>query len=134
MQAGFHHLAIKTHRVEELSAFYRAALRRKEQKRWFEESGELRSAWLKLSPGILMIEKSSSQEAQLSPEADPPGFFLLALNISPQEKPSWRKHLKSLSITIESETAYTLYFRDPEGNRLALSHYPELNQDEAANV
>ncbi len=134
MQAGFHHLAIKTHRVEELSAFYRAALKLEEQKRWFEENGELRSVWLELSPCILMIEKSSSQGAQLSSEADPPGLFLLALNISAQEKQSWRKHLESLSITIESETAYTLYFRDPEGNRLALSHYPQLNQDEAANV
>ena len=52
-----------------------------------------------------------------------PGHF--ALGIQPDELDGWRKHLQSLSVTIEQEVEWpkggkSLYFRDPAGNSVEL--------------
>lgn len=53
-----------------------------------------------------------------------PGWHLLALTISAADRNDWRTRLAAAGIPITGESAYSLYFSDPEGNRLALSHYP----------
>ena len=35
--------------------------------------------------------------------------------------------LASSGIAIEARTEFTLYFRDPDGRRIGLSHYPETS-------
>jgi catechol 2,3-dioxygenase-like lactoylglutathione lyase family enzyme len=36
---------------------------------------------------------------------------------------TWRKRLTALGIVVEAETQHTLYFRDPDGRRIAVSTY-----------
>ena len=37
----------------------------------------------------------------------------------------WEGHLAERGIEIVNRTRWTLYLRDPEGNRIGLSHYPD---------
>ena len=37
----------------------------------------------------------------------------------------WIRHLERLGVPVVHQTRWTLYFRDPEGNRVALSHHPD---------
>jgi len=70
-----------------------------------------RSIWMDLDGAILMLER----------EGTPGGPHCLALSIAPGERAAWRARLGA---AIENETAYTLYLRDPDGNRIGLSCYP----------
>ncbi len=113
---AIHHLALTTPDVEALAGFYREVLGLPELTRHLDEGG-LRSVWLDLSPGILMVERAS-------PPASPSetGWFLLALTIEPGERAAWKARLGS---ACTHESGFTLYGVDPEGNRFGLSHYPE---------
>lgn len=53
------------------------------------------------------------------------GIHLLALRIAPAERERWLRKLRAAGVRIENESPYTIYLRDPEGNRIGLSHYPE---------
>ena len=53
------------------------------------------------------------------------GLFLLALRATPSERRALEARLSAAGIAVESRTDFTSYFRDPEGNRFAISHYPE---------
>lgn len=57
--------------------------------------------------------------------ADHPGHHLLALRIHRDQRATWEAKLAAARVTVFHRTAYTIYFVDPEGNRLGLSHYPE---------
>ncbi len=52
------------------------------------------------------------------------GLHLLALRIQPGERHAWERRLEELGVEIVHRTRWTLYLRDPEGNRIGLSHYP----------
>ena len=54
-----------------------------------------------------------------------PGYFLLALRIGAGERESWETRLREHGIAVHHRTEWTLYFRDPEGNRVGLSHHPD---------
>src|SRR5688572_20608112 len=114
-----HHLALKAKDPERVARFYSSVIGLAEQRRHQDEHG-LRSIWLELGDGILMIERSNSGGDSAPFDSDPPGLHLLALAIDPNEAPSWRARVGVLA-----ETAYTLYLADPEGTRIALSSYPE---------
>src|SRR5690606_17668229 len=83
--------------------------------------GKERSAWFDLGQGtILMLEDSGATTT-------PPqigGWHLVALGIAPTTRSAWLTYLQAKGIAITAESAYSIYFNDPEGNRLALSHYP----------
>jgi len=49
---------------------------------------------------------------------------LVAFAMGAQTKEAWRQRLARGGIRVEAETAYTLYFRDPDGRRVAVSDYP----------
>lgn len=115
-----HHMALKCHHLTAMGEFYGEVLRLDlvDQKKNGEE---LRSLWFKVGDIILMIEK----EAQLKEESkvNRPGWDILVFQIEKKQQDQWRRHLLENHIQIEDETDYTLYFRDPEGNRLGLSWY-----------
>jgi len=128
MAMTLNHLAVKTHNVEGLAKFYTDILDLKETRRHNDEHG-LRSIWLKIGTSILMVERSRSTITQdgkkLTPFSDdPPGYHLIAFTIDEDEKNLWRQRLSSEKIRIENESEYTIYFRDPEGNRIGLSSFP----------
>lgn len=114
-----HHVALKAKDPEALARFYREVVGLSEQTRHHDDRG-LRSVWLRLEPGILMIERAGAAGIDTPYDSDPPGFHLLALHIPSDEANAWRAKLRVLR-----ESAHTLYAADPEGNRIALSSWPE---------
>lgn len=122
MSVRLHHIALGARQVEEVAAFYRRAFELKESARHHYEDGALRSIWLDLSPGVLMVEHTPRMRELV--EGVDAGAFLIAFAIQPEERASVEARLQELGARIEAQSAYTLYARDPEGNRVALSHYP----------
>lgn len=142
-----HHIAIATLDPNALAPFYRDVLGLPELRRLADERG-LRSVWLNMAASgamqILMLERSdaaaknmldqSAESAQSQwssnrPETAQaqsyhwkrPGLHLLALGIHAQDRARWEERLHSLGVPIEDRSEFTLYVRDPEGNRIALS-------------
>jgi catechol 2,3-dioxygenase-like lactoylglutathione lyase family enzyme len=117
-----HHLALGARDVELVAAFYRDRLGLPEVKRHHEEDGRLRSVWIGIGDAVLMVERVSGlrrQEAGLDP-----GLFLLALATPAARRRALEEALKTSGVAIEARTEHTTYFRDPEGNRVAISDFP----------
>lgn len=124
---GLHHLALKAQDPARLAEFYMRTFQLSELKRHQDEGG-LRSVWLQLGEGILMIERADTPGPSPIAELDPPGLHLLSLRIAADQHQSWRARLAAQGVSITHSTAFTLYFVDPEGNRLGLSSWPEPGQ------
>jgi len=127
-----HHLALKTHDCDKLKAFYCRLFKIKPTAERYDERGQLVSVWLRFGATILMIERSTQK--RVCPKQprkfsdDPAGWHLTAFAIKPKDRSAWLAHLKQLKIKIQKQTPYSLYFFDPDFNRLALSHYPKKAQ------
>lgn len=122
---GFHHLAIQVRDLLRTSAFYQEVLGLPEQARYHRPDGTLRSIWIGLPDGFLALEECEAPP-RATPFRDPtPGLHLLALRISPEERAAAVRELEARGVEVLHQTRWTLYFRDPEGNRIALSHHPE---------
>ena len=116
-----HHLALGARDVARVAAFYRDALGLPEVRRHDDESGRLRSVWLDLGSALLMVERSTEPERHV--EAIGAGPFLVAIRIAADARAEWEARLVAHGCKIESRTPYTSYARDPEGNRIAISHH-----------
>lgn len=116
-----HHLAIKVKNLKLCGDFYSKILGLKKIKNQFDEKKNIRAIWFKMGSMILMLEKSEEK----SVGASNTGLYLLALTIKKSERAKWKAKLKKAGVAITSESPFTLYFSDPEGNRLGLSHYPK---------
>jgi catechol 2,3-dioxygenase-like lactoylglutathione lyase family enzyme len=109
-----HHLAFRTLDVPRLERFYTDVLGLNVARR----DGE-RSVWLRAGGTLVMLEAADTGEPPV-----PAGTKdLVAFGIEEADADRWRRTLAAAGIAIEAETAFTLYFRDPDGRRLALSHY-----------
>jgi glyoxylase I family protein len=117
-----HHVALGARDVARVAEFYGKVFDLREVARHSEDSGVLRSIWLDLGGSILMIEKTN--EAERIVEGVGAGPFLLAFQVTHDERKNMEARLLSVSSTIESRSLHTSYARDPEGNRIAISHYP----------
>jgi catechol-2,3-dioxygenase len=73
------------------------------------------SVWLDAGGAVLMLERASEREP--GPPAGSQELLAFALD-EPATRESWRAKL-----AVEAETEHTLYFRDPDGRRVALSTY-----------
>ena len=125
---GFHHLAIQVRSLEETAAFYRRVLALEERARHHRPDGTLRSIWLDVpgtGGGFLALEEAAGEPAGDDFRTDRHGPLLLALRISPQDRARALAELERLGVPVVHQTRWTVYFRDPEGNRLALSHHPD---------
>ena len=109
-----HHLAFRTRDLTRLERFYTDALGLSIARR----DGE-RSVWLRAGGTILMLEQAEDGEPDVMPESKE----LVAFGIEPQDMERWRRVLEVNAIPIEEETGFTIYFRDPDGRRIGLSHY-----------
>ena len=109
-----HHLALRTRHVDQLVAFYRDALG---LRLWPAQVGN--GVWLALGDAVLMIELAEPGE----PCPAPGGRDLLAVSAAPSDLATTRARLATLGVSVEAETAHTLYFRDPDGRRVALSDF-----------
>jgi catechol-2,3-dioxygenase len=118
-----HHLALGTGQVEGLARFYRELFGLTETARHLSSDGTLRSIWLDLGGALLMIERTSGETRHV--EGVGTGLFLIAFRVSPAERSRLESALERRGHAIESRTAYSSYSRDPDGNRIAISHHPE---------
>ena len=118
--SGFHHLALFASDVERVAGFYREVLGLTEQARHLTPEGALRSIWLALpEEGFLAVERAEPTAA-----AGAKGWAVLALRIDRADRAAALAELSRRSIAVESQSRWSVYFRDPEGNRVALSHHP----------
>jgi catechol 2,3-dioxygenase-like lactoylglutathione lyase family enzyme len=123
-----HHIALVVSDLVAAERFYGDVLGLAVLRRWFESDGTTpRSIWFEVEPGtFLAVERGV---AALRPESDcaptQGGWHLVALGITRSERDLWRERLEQAGFPCTDESRYTLYCRDPEGNRVGLSHWPE---------
>jgi len=119
-----HHLAVRVLDLERSLRFYRDTLGLAVIKRWDEPDGQARSYWLQLEQGaFLAVEHAAKSKPTRLDES--PGWHCVALGIERTEREVWRARLARAGFPVCRETAYTIYARDPDGNLVGLSHYPE---------
>jgi catechol 2,3-dioxygenase-like lactoylglutathione lyase family enzyme len=104
-----HHAAFRTADLPRLERFYVdvlgfGVLRRDDARG---------SVWLDAGGAVLMLERAEPGEPPI-----PPGSGEL-LAFAVDDKEPWRSR-----VDVETETPHTLYFRDPDGRRVAVSSYP----------
>jgi hypothetical protein len=80
---------------------------------------------MSLGRGFLALERSTSPVEEGPFEDAPAGWQVVALGISRSDRESWERRLAGAGVRLARRTPYSLFFRDPEGNRVALSHWPE---------
>ena len=127
---SIHHIALKTNQVERLVSFYQTVLGLTQVRIQKFPDGSVRSIWLKVGATLIMIEKSEAGELQSTSAShsfseDAPGIHLIALAIDESDRMSWISHLKEHGVVVEKETEHSVYFFDPDGNRVCLSHFSE---------
>ena len=120
--SGVHHVALWVHDLQGACDFYRGVLGLTEQRRWHTEAGDLRSIWLEAGSTILMLERAPEGQP---PPAPGPGWRLAALAIDARDRQGWLDRLRDHGVPVADTTAYSIYVDDPEGNRVALSHWPD---------
>ena len=122
------HVAVKTPNLEASRRFYVDVLGLSVLRRWPWDDGRPgeRSVWLSVGAGeeFLALE-SCEAERPPAPFRDPHGgLHLVALRILPSERQQWERTLAERGVEVVHRTKWTLYLRDPEGNRIGLSHFP----------
>ncbi len=127
MPLAYHHVAIQCADLARCERFYREVLGLTVLRRWPRDEGGDRSVWLSLGEGDGFLALERADEA---PEPRPwrdgrPGLHLVALRIAPSERRTWEDRLEEAGIRVVHRTRWTIYFHDPEGNRIGLTHYPE---------
>jgi glyoxylase I family protein len=119
-----HHLAVVVSDLDGAARFYVEVLGLRVLRLWDDTEGRPRSIWCELGGGaFLAIERAELAGPRRDDLA--PGFHCVALGIRPDERESWRERLEQAGVTVFRESAYTLYVRDPEGNIVGLSHFPD---------
>jgi glyoxylase I family protein len=130
---SFHHVAVQCADLGRCERFYREVLGLEVLRRWpLPDGGGDRSVWLAVggAAGFLALERAGEAAAG----ADHPwrdgkaGLHLLALRIEPGERRGWEERLAAAGVAVVHRTRWTLYVRDPDGNRIGLSHWPEEPQ------
>lgn len=81
--------------------------------------------WFKAAETIVMLELVSGAPVDEAFVSARPGLHVVAFEIAKQARLALKKTFEERGVRVERETAYSFYIRDPEGNRLAFSHYPE---------
>ena len=116
-----HHVALGARNVVELSRFYRDAFELTELVRHLREDASLRSVWLRSDGVVLMIEESEEEARQVDGVGRGP--FLLAFSMAMPERAEKEERVLAAGGQLETRSQFSSYFRDPEGNRCALSCY-----------
>jgi catechol 2,3-dioxygenase-like lactoylglutathione lyase family enzyme len=127
---SFHHVAIQCSDLGACERFYREVLELPVLRRWPRPGGGDRSVWLGVGDGFLALERVDGAEGAPRSAGSPwrdriPGPHLMALRIAPAERSGWEARLAARGVPVAHRTRFTLYFRDPEGNRVGLSHWPD---------
>ncbi len=120
-----HHVAVKVVDLAAAERFYVSLLGLPILRRWPATDGRGdRSLWLDLGGDAFLAVERATTAAPAKVE-DAPGLHLVALAIARAERDAWMARLAAAGHQVYHQTDYTLYTRDPEGNRVALSHWPD---------
>jgi catechol 2,3-dioxygenase-like lactoylglutathione lyase family enzyme len=111
-----HHIALRTRDLAKLDRFYAELLRLRVTRR-----DGARSVWLDAGGTILMLERADEGEPAIGPGSNE----TLAFAVEPRARAEHVKRMGEAGVPLEGQTAFTSYFRDPDGRRVAVSHYPE---------
>ena len=123
---ALHHLAIQCVDLAACQRFYVEVLGLPVVRRWPAEGGGDRSVWLGLGGEAFLALERCDEPARPSPWRGPAaGLHLVALRIGAGERSAWEARLAAAGVAVAHRTRWTLYLRDPEGNRVGLSHHPE---------
>jgi glyoxylase I family protein len=114
-----HHLAILVPALDAAEAFYSGVLGLPVIRR------QAHAVWCDAGGCILMLELPRTASMIPEPSQGNGRMLLWAMRVPASLRETWRVHLQRHDVKVEGETAYSLYFRDPFGARLALSHYPD---------
>ena len=125
---GTHHVAVQVTDLAAAERFYNGILGLAVIQRWPAADGSLRSLWLATGDGSFLALEKASREAS-RPSEHPfhdtgAGWHLVALRIAPAERAAWEQHLTESGVEVVHRSRWTLYVRDPDGNRVGLSHHP----------
>ncbi|HVR64980.1 MAG TPA: VOC family protein [Polyangia bacterium] len=147
---GVHHVALRVDDLARVEPFYRDVLALPVLRRWPKEDGggsgaagaagaagaiDDRSVWLDAGGGAFVALETAPGQATpdvRAARAATEGPPVLALRIGADERAAWEARLQAAGVAIYHRTAFTLYVRDPEGNRIGLSHYPDPQAGAAA--
>ena len=122
--SGIHHVAVKVSDLARAEAFYVGVLGLAVLRRWPSSDGlTARSVWLDLGGGSFLALERSESGPEKSENAS--GIHLVALHIGREQRQAWIAKLAEAGCPIYSQTDFTVYLRDPEGNRVGLSHWPD---------
>ncbi len=121
-----HHLALGATDVVALAGFYASVFGLEQVREHRRDDGTLRSIWLRLGDGLLMVESieaGSPREPGLRlPEQ---GWFMLAFSTANEaESEAVCRAATARGASESHRTGFTRYLVDPEGNRVAVSHFP----------
>ncbi len=124
MPPAVHHVAVVVADLGRAEAFYAGVLGLPVQRRWSDAAGQPRSVWLDLGAGaFLAVERAAAPGPTRA--ADAPGWHCVVLGIARAEREAWRARLAAAGVAVERESAFTVYVRDPDGNLVGLSHWPD---------
>jgi catechol 2,3-dioxygenase-like lactoylglutathione lyase family enzyme len=123
--AAVHHIAVKAVDLPAMERFYCDVLGLSVVRRWPAPEGDGdRSLWLDLGAGaFLALERAGQLRSPLGEEE--PGLHMLALRITREERTAWLDKVGRAGVAVYRQTDYTIYIKDPEGNRIGLSHWPD---------
>jgi catechol 2,3-dioxygenase-like lactoylglutathione lyase family enzyme len=122
---GVHHLAILVRDLPGAEQFYCGILGLAVLRRWPDADGTgERSVWVDTGDGAFLALERATGRAQGDEDEDEEGWHLVALRIEAGEREEWRQRFARAGVAVYRETGFTIYVRDPEGNRVGLSHYP----------
>ena len=125
MPLAFHHVAIQCFDLAACERFYREELGLEVLRRWPRPEGGDRSVWLALGDGFLALERAAERPSASAWRDGTAGLHRVAVRIQPSERAVWEARFAARGVPVVHRTRWTIYVRDPEGNRVGLSHHPD---------
>ena len=125
---GVHHVAVQCHDLPTMVRFYERVLRLRVERRWPSErpgeEGQDRSVWLRTGTTVIALESCEGLPQPPPWRSSAAGLHLVAFEIAWQNRAVWLDHLRHCGVDVAFESPWTIYVRDPEANRVGLSHFP----------
>ncbi len=114
-----HHIAVQVNDLDVARNFYVDVLG------FCVTREQAHSVWLDAGGVIVMLELCSGVVESSDWATQRVGPHVVAFSIAAADRSAWQGRLRDKGIVVDHESRFTLYFRDPFGARLALSHYPD---------